>query len=186
MIELITIKKCLRGNQAAFKKAYNDSLPYVLSIVRRYIYDEGSRPDAVQEIYIQLFNNLDKYDPKRGEVKSFVRTVAVNKCISLLRKKSNKPILQSLSVVEENNLADDSEQAILSLKKEDILKLLADMPDGYRVIFMLFSIDGYSHKEIAEKLKITSETSRSQYFRAKKWLVKTFNKSSSIKSYGTI
>jgi len=184
LIELSTIKKCLKGNQAAYKQAYTDSLPYVLAVVKRYIFDESARPDAVQEVFIKLFNNLKNYDAKRGTVKTYVRTITVNCCISILRKNSSKPIINTLSVVEENQLGDESAEALVSLSNEDIMLLLNDMPTGYKVIFMLFAMEGYSHKEIAKQLDITSETSRSQYFRAKKWILNKLNNTSSIKSYG--
>ncbi len=184
MIESITIKKCLKGDQSAFKKAYNDTLPYVLSIVRRYIYEEAYRPDIVQEVYIQLFNNLANYDSKKGEFKPYLRKITVNCCITTIRKKSRKPLIQSLTKVEEDTLSDQSEEKILSLSREEILQLLSTMPQGYKIIFLLYAIDGFSHKEIAEKLNISPETSRSQYSRARKWLMKNYTNSTIKQSYG--
>lgn len=184
MIELATIQKCLKGNQAAYKKAYNESLPYVLSVVSRYIYEPSQRPDVVQSVYIQLFNSLKRYDKEKGSVKSFVRIITVNCCLTHLKKQSKKPIIHTLSVVSESAISSEEENKLLELSKEDILDLLKDMPQGYKIVFLLCAIDGFSHKEIADQLKITPETSRSQYFRAKKWLIKKFNNSTLIKSYG--
>lgn len=185
MIEKSIIKKCLKGDQSAFKKAYNTTLPYVLSIVRRYIYDESMRPDIVQETYIQLFNNLENYNSNKGPFKPYLRMITVNCCLTSLRKKSKSPLIQTLTTVEENSFSsNNTEEKILELSKEEILAFLSDMPQGYKIVFLLYGIDGFSHKEIAEKLNISPETSRSQYSRAKKWLMKKYNNSTTKKSYG--
>lgn len=159
-------------------------MPYVLSVVSRYIYESSQRPDVVQSVYIQLFSSLKRYNEKRGSVKSFVRIITVNCCLTHLKKQSKKPIIHTLSVVSESAISSEEENKLLELSKEDILDLLKDMPQGYKIVFLLCAIDGFSHKEIADQLKITPETSRSQYFRAKKWLIKKFNNSTLIKSYG--
>ena len=117
-------------------------------------------------------------------MKSFVRIITVNCCLTHLKKQSKKPIIHTLSVVSESAISSEEENKLLELSKEDILDLLKDMPQGYKIVFLLCAIDGFSHKEIADQLKITPETSRSQYFRAKKWLIKKFNNSTLIKSYG--
>ncbi len=184
MIPSTIIKKCLRGNQLAFKQAYNSSLPYVLSIVSRYIYDQSDRPDVVQDVYIQLFNNLEKFDESRGTIRTFIRIITVNRCITHLKKQSNKPIVQTLSVIDEQHISTKGENQLLELSKEDIMVLLQDMPQGYKVVFLLFVFDDFSHKEIAEQLDISPETSRSQYSRAKKWLLKHYADSTIINSYG--
>lgn len=184
MIESLTIKKCLKGNQKAFKEAYQDSLPYVLSVVSRYIFDSSARPDVVQNVYINFFNSLKKFDTKRGSIKTFIRIITVNTCLTYLKKESKAPFIHSLDLIEETSISRAYESKILELTKEDILALLTDMPQGYKIVFLLSAIDGFSHVEIAEKLSITPETSRSQFFRAKKWLIKKFNNSTLIKSYG--
>ncbi len=184
MIDSITIKKCLKGNQRAFKEAYNDSLPYVLSVVSRYIFDKSARPDVVQNVYINFFNALKKFDSKRGNIKTFLRIITVNTCLTYLKKESKAPFIHSLDVIEETSISSETENKILELTKEDILELLIDMPQGYKIVFLLSAMDGFSHVEISEKLNITPETSRSQFFRAKKWLVKKFNNSTLIQSYG--
>jgi RNA polymerase sigma-70 factor (ECF subfamily) len=108
----------------------------------------------------------------------------VNTCLTYLKKESKAPFIHSLDVIEETSISSETENKILELTKEDILELLIDMPQGYKIVFLLSAMDGFSHVEISEKLNITPETSRSQFFRAKKWLVKKFNNSTLIQSYG--
>jgi len=184
VVELITINKCKKGDQRAFGRLYNETMPYLYSIVRRYIFDANSHKDLLQESYAQIFSKIDKFDPLRGEFKSFIRTVTVNICLMHLRKMKRLPILSSVEDRQEEGFTDAKIKEIENLNREDIDEILNDMPSGYKTVFLLHVVDDFDYEEIAEMLDITRETVRSQYFRAKKWILNKSVLDKKSASYG--
>lgn len=170
MIDKQTLYKCRKGNQAAFRSLYNNSVPYVYSIVKRYIYDQSMVKDLVQEAYAQIFQSLNKYDESKGELKPYLRRITVNVCLLHLRKLKSLPILNSVEAIYEEPYNDPAQENIQNLNRQDIEAILKDMPIGYRTVFLLHIIDEFDYDEISKMLDISKETVRSQYFRAKKWI----------------
>ncbi len=183
MIESSLIKRCINGERKAYKQCYELCAPYIYAVISSYIFEKESRKDMMQEVFIQIFKSLESYQPSKGNIKFWMRRITINKCISELRKNSSKLNLiplEDFSDVE--NYTDEID--FENLTREEILDGLKAMPEGYRTIFMLFVIDEYSHKEIAELLNIKPETSRSQLLRGKKWIKNNFSLASKSFNYG--
>ncbi len=170
MISQETIDRCKHKEQQAFKECYEKCAPYVYTIVKSYIYEVEFRKDAMQEIFAQIFLSLNKYDPAKGKFKSWIAQISIYQSIAILRKRKTLNLFVPMDLEHEN--IGETEIDFSALKKEDIEKLLLKMPTGYRTIFLLSVIDDYKHKEIAEMLGITAETSRSQLSRAIHWIKK--------------
>lgn len=165
------LRRCITRDEAALKSFYQEWSPYVYSVVKSYIQDNGFHKDVMQLIFIQTFNSLESYQENKGTLKNWLATIAIRQCIKHL--KSNK--LDTLSL--DNNdqvtleLYDEGwESQLDQLSRNDLMTLLHHMPTGYKTIFTLHVFDDYPHTEIADMLDITTETSRSQYFRALKWI----------------
>lgn len=166
-----------RGDKASFKELYQSCIGYVYSIAKRYVSNESDHPDVIQEIFARVFLSIGTFDPAKGSFKTWLRRLAINQCLQHYRQGKSPRVHMSLEVVSQ--LSYDTEEQLSRLTKEEIAAYLQKMPEGYRQIFMLVIIDDYSHKEVAEMLAISTETSRSQLSRAKKWLkarISTTNK----------
>lgn len=181
LIENSTIEKCKQGLEEGHGQLYNGSIKYVYHVVKRYLDSDEDVKDTVQEIYARTFQSINSFDPRKGDFKSWLRKITVNECISFYKKKSKKSFLTPLSETPEIAVSDSK---IEDLSKEDILKMLSSMPEGYKVVFMLHAIDGFKHVEIAEQLNIKAETSRSQYQRAKNWILKNIISKENTSAYG--
>jgi len=168
MISNETIERCKHREQKAFKECYEKCAPYVYTIVKSYIHEVELRKDAMQEIFAQVYLSLDRYDPKKGKFKSWIAQISIYQSIAILRKRKSLNLFVPLDTNHQNVRM--TELDFSALKREDIEKLLAKMPAGYRTIFLLSVIDEYKHKEIAKMLDITAETSRSQLSRAIRWI----------------
>lgn len=165
------------------KLCYEACAPYVYSIVKSYIYDKQLHKDVMQDIFIALFTSMKSYKSKNGEFKSWMSRLAVNQCIGVLRKQKKE--VKTIQLNEHFDiLAEEQINDLESLSKEDLEALLHKMPNGYRTIFLLSVIDGYSHKEIAAMLEITAETSRSQLSRSIAWIKKNLLVESKKYIYG--
>ncbi len=159
----------MRDN-AAFKSLYEASIRYVYSIVKRYVTNNSDHPDVIQEIYARVFLSVNTYDPAKGDFKSWLRRVTINQCAMHYRQGKSPRLVVSLDGV--NEVDESVERKLNQLSTQEVESIITDMPDGYKQVLMLVVMDEYTHKEVAELLDITAETSRSQLSRAKGWLRK--------------
>lgn len=154
-----------KGDNAAFKELYQNCIGYVYSITKRYVSNPSDHPDIIQEIFARVFLSIETFDPTKGEFKPWLRRLTINQCMQHYRQGKSPQQHVSLEVVSNHSTVENDD-----LTKKEIAAYLQRMPEGYRQIFMLVVMDGYSHKEVADLLAISAETSRSQLSRAKKWL----------------
>jgi RNA polymerase sigma-70 factor (ECF subfamily) len=168
------ITKCKQKDQQAFKTLYEACLPYVLAIVKDYAADPGYRKDLVQEIFAKVFLNLKDYDPAKGEFKAWLRKVAVNQCLMFHRDPKKKQVFEDLeTAVVDRHLREEVSFKHLDPGASELV--LSKMPEGYRKVFSLVVLEGYSHDEAGLALGISAETSRSQLTRSKQWLRQFFS-----------
>lgn len=167
MDELKLVEESVNGNSIAQKKLFEKFAPKMMFVCLRYCKEQNDAEDALQEGFIKVFSNLAKYK-NDGSLEGWVRRIMVNSCLDLLRKNKkleNQAALDDLDFkIHDNSLASDNLQA------EDLYNIILKLPKGYQVVFNLFAIEGYSHKEISELLNISEDTSKSQYFRARTFL----------------
>lgn len=162
------LPKCIAGNAKAQQRLYEAFLPYVYTICKRYSIPNSYLKDMIQDIYSNVFNSLSNYQSDTGSFKTWLRTIAVYKLIDYKRRE--KPA--DLELLEYTNQLTVSETVFDDLYLQNLLDLIEDMPNGYRIVINMFLVEGYSHKEIASHLEISVETSRSQLSRGKSWLRK--------------
>lgn len=159
------IKKSIKGDRQAQRLLYERFAPKMLSVCRQYIKDIQFSEDVMIEGFVKVFNNLGSFRQK-GSFEGWIRTIMVRECITFLRKKQ--------FVVYDNEVY-ESQRAQLSKSSsafdvEYVQKLIDELPEGYKMVFLLHSVEGYKHHEIAEMLEISVGTSKSQLFKAKKML----------------
>lgn len=164
MTEAALIKSCKKGDRQAQQQLYERYAPKMLGVCRRYIKDFDAAEDVLVQAMFKVLTKLDKYSGT-GNFEGWIRRITVNESLMYLRK-------QNLKMTNELPIHEAStDWSILEyIQAEDILKILEQLPDGYRTIFNLFVVEGYKHREIAEKLGISINTSKSQLILAKKRL----------------
>lgn len=183
MIDSIYINQCKKGDASSYKVIYENTSAYIFAIVKNYIRDEEYRKDIMQETYAAIFSSIKSYDEKKGDFKSWIARIAVFNCIAFIRKNSKMQFDYTLTAVEE--ITENDYLRFYELSKSEIEDILKEMPLGYKTIFLLSVIDEYTHKEIAELLNITTETSRSQLMRGIHWIKKNISLTTSNKlAYG--
>lgn len=121
--------------------------------------------DVFQEGFVKVFRDLKQYDAKRAKLKTWMNRVFINTALEHLRKRKNVFETIELSGVYDLHVADDG--VFSSLGLQELTKLVQELPTGYRVVFNMYVVEGYAHKEIAEQLNISVNTSKSQLFKAK-------------------
>src|SRR3954447_6319811 len=161
--EKALIENCVNGNRKSQKELYDMFSPKMYAICLRYTKNQMDAEDILQDAFVKLFNNLYKFRGE-GSFEGWVRRIFVNTAIEHLRRNTVK---FSESEGFENAIADKQKSALDSLYEKDLIKTSMKLSEGYRTVFNLYAVEGYSHKEIAQKLGITESTSKSQFSRAK-------------------
>lgn len=166
--DLQWIKKAKKGNQAAIKQLYDCYEVYWFRICLRYGRNRVEAQDIFQESVIHVFKVLNKFDEKRGLFKSWSSKVVVNVALKYLKKNQWEQSFDDLSIVK--NQVDETENALGKITAKELIAIIQQLPTGYRVVFNMHEIEGFSHKEIAKILNISIGTSKSQLSKAKKKL----------------
>ena len=168
------VQGCVRGERKFQHLLYNMLSPKMFAVCLRYATDYNSAQDLLQEGFVKVFNNIDKFRGE-GSFEGWVRRIFVNTAIEHYRKQVN---MYALHDSEGKNYEYYEENALETLKKEDIMKMIQQLSDGYRTVFNLYIIEGFSHKEIGEMMGISEGTSKSQLARARYLLQKMISESS--------
>jgi len=160
----VFIKKTLEGDDNAFRYIYDLYSGKMYSLCRRYA-GVVDADDLFQEGSIKVFRSLANYKGL-GSFEGWIRKIFVNTCLDFLKKENKMVFLENIEDKEEIHPSVEAENFI-TLSSDDLLKIIQSMPDGYRTIVNLYLIEGYSHKEISEMLKINEGTSKSQLSKAR-------------------
>ena len=163
MTENELISGCKAQNRKAQKRLYEQYAPIMLGICRRYVKNQEDAEDVLLEAFYKIISNIGQYEGK-GSFEGWMKRITINESLMYLRKKRN--FMLNIDAIQVT-LKDDqnSEEALF---EKDILKVLDQMPLGYKTIFNLYVIEGYKHREIAEKLNISINTSKSQLIQARR------------------
>lgn len=168
----------VQNNRHAQQQIYARYSPKMLSVCRQYLKDIHTAEDVMITAFMKVFTNLKNFESK-GSFEGWIRRIMINECISYIRAQKKISFLDDTFYKEEgiNNIES-------GLSVDDIQSLIDSLPDGYRMIFNLYAIEGYKHKEIAEMLGINEGTSKSQLSHARKMLQEQVNKQKNYE-YGT-
>ncbi len=167
MTEQQIITGCINEDRNCQRELYNRFAPKMLAVCMRYSKNKMEAEDLLQDGFIKVFNNVKLYS-QSGSFEGWIRRIIVNNALNMIRK--GKIDFQNIDENTSFNSADNSENAISKINEKDLLKIIGLLPSGYKYVFNMFAIEGYSHKEIADSLGIEESTSRSQYSKAKKFL----------------
>ena len=152
------------GDRRSQKAIYDMLSGKMYAVCLRYMGDKESAADILQDGFVTLFTKLDSYSGE-GSFEGWARRIFVNTALMSLRKKD--ALKDSDEVEAARNISADEPSAIEKIGYKDLLEMVVGLPPGFRTVFNMYVIEGYSHKEIAEELGISETTSRSQLQRAR-------------------
>lgn len=170
MTEEEIIRGCIEERNSCQKVLYDRYSPKMYALCLRYGRNSSEAQDMLQDGFIKVFDNIAQYGSK-GSFEGWIRRIMVNTALNYCRKIEFK---QEVSNVDELYKITTESKAIANLSEKEILNAIQSMPDGYRIVFNLYVIEGYTHKEIAEQLNISDNTSRSQLSKARRLMQKLF------------
>ncbi len=157
------IVDCKKGKSKAQKELYDRYAPTMLGLCIRYIKSKAEAEDVMIAGFMKIFTNLKQYEAK-GSFEGWMKRIMVNESLMYIRR--NKAMYVEVDI-DHAVKSPDYNWSNSNLETEDLNKMIEDLPTGYRTIFNLYAIEGYSHKEIGEMLNISESTSKSQLSRAR-------------------
>lgn len=163
------LEGCMAKREDAQRYLYERYKRVMTGVCMRYADRYEEAQDIVQNGFIKVFKKIDTFSGK-GSLEGWIRRIMVNTALDYLR--SNKAERFNVSIDDVDYKLKNDDNVLASLQAEDLLKIIRDLPTGYRTVFNMYAIEGYSHREIAEELEISENTSKSQYSRARALLQK--------------
>lgn len=160
------INACRKGDSKAQRDLYEKYSPVMYAVCRRYVVELQEAEDILVCGFTKVFQKLDQFKGQ-GSFEGWVRRIMVNECLTYIRR--NKSMYLEVEI-EKAGHQPDYQQLHHQLEVDDLQKMIDALPHGYKTVFNLYAIEGFSHKEIAEKLGISENTSKSQLSRARTYL----------------
>jgi len=170
------IEACVKQNKQAQKELYLRFSYMMKGVCLRYAGNEQEAEDLLQDSFIKAFEKINTFK-NTGSLGGWLRKLTVNTVLENFRKQKIKT--QSLELIDKEKESNNF-NVIQKLELEDLVCKVQKLPIGYRTVFNLYAIEGYNHIEIGELLNISSSTSKSQYSRAKKLLIKMIDEEKQI------
>lgn len=157
------IEGCIKGDRKMQYELYERFAPKMYGVCLRYAANAEEAEDILQEGFIKVFRKISSYRGE-GSFEGWIRRIFVNTAIEQFRKKT---YLQPITEQEESNIEGKYVSVLDNMAEKDIIKLIQQLSPGYRTVFNMYVIEGFTHKQIADALNISEGTSKSQLSRAK-------------------
>ncbi|MCG8583008.1 MAG: sigma-70 family RNA polymerase sigma factor [Bacteroidales bacterium] len=162
------IKGCQKGKSSAQRQLYQLFAAKMFAVCLRYSKDKTEAEDCLQEGFIKVFSNINKYGFK-GSFEGWVRRIMVNTVIEVYRKKQPELLVDDFPLLADDDMDDDYD---VPFTQEELMSMIQELPPKYKLVFNLYVMEGFSHAEIAETSGISIGTSKSNLARARQWLKK--------------
>lgn len=162
------IEKALKGDRIHQKAIYNMYRISLYKLCLLYVKEKSIAEDLLQEGFIKIFTNLSTYNPEKGTFTSWVRRIMINECLQYLRSQQRQFQVEELKEVIYMLNTRYEKETISKLSLEEMYKIINSLPEGYKIVFNLYIVEGYNHREISEMLGISESTSKSQLHKAKR------------------
>jgi len=172
LTETELIQGCLRGSAQCQRQLYEQFAGKMYAVCLRYARSPSDAADILQEGFVKVFTKLGQFQ-FQGSFEGWIRRIMVNTALRTYQRQRFDHESSGYERLPEHPVEPD---ALSSLSEAELLRLIARLPDGYRVVFNLVAIEGFSHAEAAEMLNIQESNSRSQLTKARRWLVEQLEK----------
>ena len=167
LFDLKLIESCKEGDRASQKVLYDRLAPRMFPLCIRYAGDRVLAEDILQEGFLTLFTRLDSYKGD-GSFEGWARKIFVTTALMDLRKKDVLKMSDDIDTLR--GMKAESTSQIQNIGYKELMELISSLPPGFRTVFNMYALEGFSHKEIGEMLGISETTSRTQLSRARAWL----------------
>jgi RNA polymerase sigma factor (sigma-70 family) len=169
------IEQCQRGNAFAQRRLYDQYVYRFLRVCLRYVRPEPEAEEVLMTAFLKIFRHIGTFSYRDDNgFEAWMRRIVVNECLLHLRDRRTLPVFSIEADPAESNVPEPAPLPDEALNAEELYALICELPPGYRTVFNLYAIEGYTHREIGEQLHISENTSKSQLSKARallqRWL----------------
>lgn len=164
-------KQCCKGDAKAQRELYEKYASQMLSVCRRYVRSQEDAEEVLSNAFIKVFRKIDQFKGD-GALGGWIRRIMVNESLNFIRYQRNLFV----EVEEENHSGFSHQDVQDDMNAEHLMTMINELPLGYRTVFNLYAIEGYTHREVGEMLEISENTSKSQLSKARKQLQERLGK----------
>jgi len=170
------IEQCKSGNPIAQSILFNTHYRQMYHLSMRILSDHHDVEDVFVLAFTKVFGNIHRFEYRGDQsLNRWIKTIVINEAIRFLKAKNKIGFDEGWSDIELHRIT-DAEAEVDAIDAEEVYSILETMPAGYRVVFNLFALEGYTHKEISELLNISENTSKSQLRKARMYIIEKMNK----------
>ena len=177
MTEQELVRSCLEGKREAQQALFRQYSGVMMTVCLRYTSSRDEAADVLQEGFIKVFQKLDQWQ-NRGPLGGWIRMIMVNTALTDYRKRTKWGPMEDVEGAHE--VRDIDASAVSRMSADELMAMIHALPQGYKMVFNLFAVEGYSHKEIADMLGISENTSKTQFLKARTRLQKEIEKKNAI------
>jgi RNA polymerase sigma-70 factor (ECF subfamily) len=163
------ISGCQKGKRLAQEQLYKSFYKVMIQLCIRYTKDDSDAVEVLNNGFLKVFKNINKYDSRQGTVYTWIRKIIINSCLDFIRSKQN---LAGHAELDESVEVHIEPEVIKKMKAAALLGLVRQLPPATRAVFNLYVIEGYAHKEVGKLLNISEGTSKWHLSEARKTLQK--------------
>lgn len=167
------IDKCIAEDSSAQELLYKQFAGKMLAVCLRYARSRSDAEDILQDGFVKVFNHLKDFK-REGSLEGWIRRIMVN--TALRHYRNTQKYSDNVNIDYAEAELSEASDTISQMSAKEITGIIQQLPDGYRMVFNMYVVEGYIHKEIGEKLNISEGTSKSQLARARKYLMDVINK----------
>jgi RNA polymerase sigma factor (sigma-70 family) len=180
--EELILKGCRDGKRSAQKQLYDRYVSQMLGICLRYSRSREEAEDIVQEGFLKIFQNINTFR-KQGSLEGWIKRIMINHALNHYKKNRRVPFTEDVEEIKESEIFqfNQEEETLEPVEPKVLLAMVQSLPEGYRMVFNLYVFEGYSHREIAEALNFSENTSKTQLMKARRHLQKQLTEYSGMK-----
>jgi RNA polymerase sigma-70 factor (ECF subfamily) len=171
----LLIKGCLANDRKAQKALYQQFYGFAMTIALRYSRDDMDAADILSHAFVKVFKSLHSYDASKGSLHAWIKRIIVNEGLDHIKARGRFSENVEIETVEEPAI---NNQVLEQMGAEEIMNLIKKLPPATHAVFIMYAVEGYNHREIAEQLKISEGTSKWHLSEARKTLQKLLSQSS--------
>ncbi len=174
--EELLVDRVRRRESEAQRELYETYAGRLMAISLRYVGKSNVAEDTLHDSFIKIFNSIDGFNYRgEGSLRAWMERITVNTALAWLRNQKRDLLLNEEHIPDNVASEEPSTADIATIPQDMLLRMVGELPDGYRAVFNLYCIEGYSHREISKELGINEKSSSSQLLRARRMLANRIN-----------
>jgi RNA polymerase sigma-70 factor (ECF subfamily) len=187
IIDEAILEGCIAGKREAQYELYKKFASSMLALCFRYARNRDEAEDFLQEGFLKVFQKISSFR-REGSFEGWMKRIMINNALNGIKKNRKVPFLEDIEAINETQIVDLEEPAATPdpIPADVLLEMIRSLPEGYRIVFSLYVMEDYSHKEIANELKISENTSKTQLLKARRVLKNKLNEYYTVKKHNLI